>query len=163
MTAQTTDGGREAAALAREVASLVRGENWHGPGLEQLLEGLGAEAASARPLEGAHTIWELVGHVTGWTDVFRVRLEGTAAEEPAAGDFPASPPPSAEAWAAARQSLLEAHARLAERVATLSEADLDRPIPGRPFDGRFQVHAAIRHTVYHSGQIALLRKGALTR
>jgi hypothetical protein len=31
-------------------------------------------------------------------------------------------------------------------------------VPGRPFDARFQVRAAIRHTVYHSGQIALLRK-----
>ena len=33
------------------------------------------------------------------------------------------------------------------------------PVPGRPFDKHFQVRAAIRHTVYHSGQIGLLRKG----
>jgi hypothetical protein len=45
-------------------------------------------------------------------------------------------------------------------VATLSDADLSRRIRGRDFDVRFQVRAAIRHVVYHSGQIGLLRKVA---
>ena len=155
--------GTEAALLAREVETLVRGENWHGPTLEQLLDGVSAEAASAHPLPGAHAIWELVLHVTGWTDVFRRRLEGSAVEEPEAGDFPPPPPPTAAAWEGAKRALFEAHARLAVRAAGLSEAGLGTPIPGRPFDARFQVRAAIRHTVYHSGQIGLLRKARSAR
>jgi heme-degrading monooxygenase HmoA/uncharacterized damage-inducible protein DinB len=158
-----SSGGRttssEAALLAREIETLGHGETWHGPALDELLDGVSHETASARPVPGAHTIWELVLHVTGWTNVFRRRLEGAALEEPEEGDFPSPPPPSAPAWHQARQAVLEAHTRLAARVASLCEADLDAPIPGRPFDGRFQVRAAIRHTVYHSGQIGLLRKG----
>jgi hypothetical protein len=45
-------------------------------------------------------------------------------------------------------------------VSRLSDAELAADIPGRPFDRHFQVRAAIRHTVYHSGQIGLLRKAA---
>ena len=148
----------DAAVLARELETLVRGENWHGPTLEDLLGGVTASAAAAHPIPGAHTVWEIVLHVTGWADVFRRRLEGTAMEEPPAGDFPATPPPSEPAWAAAREALFAAHAALTARVARLSAAELDAPVPGRPFDARFQVRSAIRHTVYHSGQIGLLGK-----
>ena len=148
------------AELARELATLAHGDAWHGPALDELLDGLSPETAAARPLAGAHSIWELVLHVTAWTDVFRRRLEGTAVEEPEAGDFPRPPRPTASAWSEARARLVEAHDALTARVARLSEADLVRRIPGRDFDVRFQVRAAIRHTVYHSGQIGLLRKGA---
>ena len=147
------------AVLAREIETLVHGETWHGPALDELLEGLSADAAAARPITDGHTIWELVLHVTAWTDVFRRRLEGTAVEEPEAGDFPARPAPSERAWRDGKQALFAAHRALAARVAALSAADLRAPIPGRPFDAAFQVRAAIRHTVYHSGQIGLLRKG----
>lgn len=155
--------GSEAALLALEVESLMHGETWHGPGLGELLDGVSAEVASARPLPGAHTIWELVLHVTGWTNVFRGRLEGTAMEEPERGDFPSPPSPTTSAWEEAKRGLFEAHAQLAARAAGLSQTDLDAPIPGRPFNARFQVHAAIRHSVYHSGQIGLLRRGSSAR
>jgi hypothetical protein len=51
-----------------------------------------------------------------------------------------------------------AHEGLVARVAALSEADLDRRVPGRDYTVRFLVRGAIRHVVYHSGQIGLLRK-----
>jgi heme-degrading monooxygenase HmoA/uncharacterized damage-inducible protein DinB len=152
-------GGPAATELARELETLADGDNWHGPTLHELLDGVSAEAAAARPIAAAHTIWELVLHVTAWSDVFRRRLEGTAVEEPETGDFPAAPPPTSHAWAKATQALFTAHAALASRVSRLSDAELAAPIPGRPFDGYFQVRAAIRHIVYHSGQIGLLRKG----
>jgi uncharacterized damage-inducible protein DinB len=151
-----------AVELSRDVESLVRGNNWHGPTLEELLEGVPAEAAAARPMAGAHSIWELVLHTTAWCDVFRRRLEGTATEEPEAGDYPPVPAPTEEAWHAARKALFDAHHTFAARVAGLSPAALRAPVPGRPFDAHFQVRAAIRHTVYHSGQIGLLKKSMAT-
>ena len=161
-------GGARAAAsqtadLARELGTLAHGDAWHGPALDELLEGVSAETAAARPIAGAHTIWEVVLHLTAWTDVFRRRLEGTAVEEPEDGDFPAAARPTAKAWGGATKALIEAHGALTACVSRLSDADLAASIPGRPFDARFQVRAAIRHTVYHSGQIGLLRKSAPTR
>jgi heme-degrading monooxygenase HmoA/uncharacterized damage-inducible protein DinB len=148
----------EAASLAEELRVLARGDAWHGPSLEEMLAEVSPETAAARPIPKAHTIWELVLHLTGWTDVFRRRLEGTAVEEPEQGDYPAVPEPTAEAWAEAKSGLFEAHDQLAARVSRLAPADLDAPVPGRSFPGRFLVRGAIRHTVYHSGQIGLLRK-----
>jgi hypothetical protein len=149
----------EAALLADELRRISDGEAWHGPSLAELLDGVSPEQAAARPIPGAHSIWELVLHDTAWTDAFRRRLEGQATEEPAEGDYPPPPAPSAAAWDEARRRLFAAHARIAEVVARMGPADLDRKVPGRDFSARFQVHSAVRHTVYHSGQIGLLKRG----
>src|SRR5262245_23472529 len=41
-------GAGESAALASELETLAHGETWHGPSLDELLEGVSAEAAAAR-------------------------------------------------------------------------------------------------------------------
>jgi uncharacterized damage-inducible protein DinB len=148
----------ESQALGAELRSLADGEAWHGPALEEILKGVSAAQAYARPLPGAHSIWELVLHVTAWSDVYRRRLQGKAVEEPEQGDFPLPAKPSAVAWHKAKRALFDANRRLAAAAEALSEAGLRRPIARRPFDAGYQVGAAIRHLVYHSGQMALLRK-----
>ena len=148
----------EAAALADELRLIDGGDAWHGPALAELLEGVSAAAAAARPIAGGHSIWELVGHISGWNDVWRRRLDGEVVDEPEAGDFPPTPAVTEKAWAAAKDRLREAHAGLVARVAALTAAELDARIPGREFTARFMVEGAIRHVVYHSGQIGLLRK-----
>jgi heme-degrading monooxygenase HmoA len=150
----------EAARLADELRRIWGGDAWHGPSLTELLDGVTAAHAAARPIPGGHSIWELVLHDTAWTNVFRARLEGTAAEEPQEGDFPVPAQPEAPAWKEAQARHRAAHERLAAVVAGLSAQALEAKVPGRDFSARFQVHAAIRHTVYHSGQIGLLKKAA---
>ena len=154
------EGGtaREAGALAEELQVLAHGDAWHGPALDELLANVSPETAVARPIPGGHTLWELVVHVTGWIDVWRRRLEGEVVDEPEEGDFPAPPEATARAWADAKDRLRVAHERLVARVAALSDADLDALVTGRDYTVRFLVRGAIRHTVYHSGQIGLLRK-----
>jgi uncharacterized damage-inducible protein DinB/heme-degrading monooxygenase HmoA len=148
----------EAAALAEELAILVHGDAWHGPCLDELLADVSPDTAAARPIPGGHTLWELVLHVTAWIDVWRRRLEGEVVDEPEEGDFPAPRPATAPAWAEARDRLRATHERLVARVAVLSDADLDTLVKGRDYTVRFLVRGAIRHTVYHSGQIGLLKK-----
>ena len=56
------------------------GEAWHGPSLEELLTGVTAEQALARPLAGAHSIWELTMHIGVWMSAARRRLAGDPAK-----------------------------------------------------------------------------------
>lgn len=148
----------EAAILADELLRMWQGEAWHGPALAELLADVSPDRAAARPIPGAHSIWELVLHIKAWTDVFRRRLEGEAVEEPEEGDFPVAPSPTPEAWAGAQARLLTAHERLVEVVAGLSAEALEAKVPGRDFSARFLVHEGVRHIVYHSGQVGLLKK-----
>jgi uncharacterized damage-inducible protein DinB/heme-degrading monooxygenase HmoA len=150
----------EAAALAAELGALAEGDAWHGPALDALLDGVDAATAAARPIPGGHTILELVLHLAAWTDVFRRRLEGEVIGDPEVGDFPAPEGSTERAWSEAKEWLKRAHDALIARVGSLSDADLDARVKSRDYTARFLVRGAIRHLVYHSGQIGLLRKTA---
>jgi heme-degrading monooxygenase HmoA/uncharacterized damage-inducible protein DinB len=148
----------EPAALAAELRSLVHGDPWHGPALDEILADVSAETAVARPIPPAHTILELTLHLAAWTDVARRRLDGEVVARPSAGDFPVPSGAIERAWTQAKGDLRQAHEKLIARIASLSDADLDARVAGLDYTARFLVHGAIHHTVYHSGQIGLLRR-----
>lgn len=148
----------EVAYIANELKEIHDGNAWHGPSLVEALAGLTPEQAAATPLPNAHSIWEIVSHITGWENVFRLRLEGIPAIEPEEGDFPAAKQVSQQLWAETLARLESAHERLLKVVKGLSDSNLDEMVVGKDYSVRFLLHAIVRHHVYHAGQIALLRK-----
>ncbi|MDQ3817755.1 MAG: DinB family protein [Acidobacteriota bacterium] len=147
----------EAAYIADELKEIHEGNAWHGPSLREALEGITAEQAAARPLGSAHSIWEIVGHISGWEDVFRQRLEGAQRRAPEE-DFPAAQEASEEAWKQTLAELDGTHARLLSVIASLPDAKLDEMVTGTGYSVRYLLHGIVRHHVYHAGQIVILRK-----
>jgi len=148
---------------SERIADLLKrayyGEAWHGPSLKETLVGVTAKQALARPIAGAHTIWELVAHIAGWEGVIARRLGGEAVVEPDEGDFPAAPAePSEDAWAGLIARAYSTHDALVAQIAGLSEADLDKRIGGKTHGAWVEAHGATAHALYHVGQIALLKK-----
>ena len=154
--------------IARIVDQLERehaGDPWHGSPLSAILEGITATQASARPIAAAHSIWELVLHMTGWKNEVRRRLSGAPAGEPEGGDWPEPGEPSEARWIDARRRLDAAHAELIAAVRALPEEALDEPTRdprNRPLGtgvSRYVLlHGIVQHDVYHAGQIALLSR-----
>ena len=157
--------------IARIVDQLERehaGDPWHGSPLAQILAGVTWQQAAARPLPGAHSIWELVLHMAGWKNEVRHRLAGAPAGEPETGDWPAMGQPSAEGWTEAREKLELAHRLLVSAVKEFPEPNLFTPSN----DSRNRelgvgvsyyelLHGIVQHDVYHAGQIAILKKAEL--
>ncbi|HEV7838068.1 MAG TPA: hypothetical protein VGO75_08390, partial [Gemmatimonadaceae bacterium] len=54
-------------ALRQDLHNVYEGAPWHGSSITQVLEGIDAKVAASRPIPHAHTIWEIVLHMTGWT------------------------------------------------------------------------------------------------
>ena len=149
----------ELASIIEELKSIHAGDAWHGPSLREALSGLTAAQAAVKPLAGAHSIWEIVSHIAGWENVFRRRLEGDAqAKEPEAGDFPPVDTPSEQAWRKSLASLEAEHEELLKVVSALLEERLGEKVAHKDYSVRFLLHGIVRHHVYHTGQIALLRK-----
>ena len=148
----------EGARLADQLRRSFEGGAWHGPALLEVLEGVTARQAAARPIAGAHSIWELVLHLEAWTRVEIERLAGKPVEEPEAGDWPAVTGTSEAAWQKAKQDLEAAHRELVAAVERLPESRLDEMAPGRDHTIYFMLHGQVQHTVYHAGQIAVLKK-----
>lgn len=140
---------------------------WHGPSLGALLRDVDAETAAAHPIAGGHSIWEIVLHLTAWTNEVTRRLDAGVPAMPAEGDWPATPEPDAARWQATLDALADAQGRLESRLVAFPPDRLgervggerDAPLgTGVSYEGL--VNGAVQHNAYHGGQIAILRRAA---
>jgi uncharacterized damage-inducible protein DinB len=147
--------------IINELKNIHDGNAWHGSSLKDALDGIKAEQAAVRPLKQAHSIWEIVAHIEGWEDVFLRRLEGQGTSEPETGDFPVPAEQSEKAWKEMLQKLKNTHRELLNVVEKLPDSVLETKIAGKDYSYRFLLRETVNHKVYHSGQIALLKKAFL--
>ena len=146
-------------ALALSIERVVAGPVWHGPALSDLLADVPAADAAARPIEGAHSIWEIVNHIAAWVSIVESRLGGVPTPEPTdEDDWPPVQRSTAAAWAEARSSLASLHQSLAGAVRRVDAARLDQIVPGRNYTLSTMLHGVAEHGAYHGGQIALLTR-----
>jgi uncharacterized damage-inducible protein DinB len=155
----------EVERLRRELHATLDGDPWYGSAVLRILDGVDAAMAAAYPVNGGHSIWELVVHMTSWANEVRRRLEGGKHGDPAEGDWPAVRTKSPDAWSAALSSLRQSHADLARTLAATDDAGLARQVTGGQVDALggpvtlYQtVVGILQHDTYHAGQIALLKK-----
>lgn len=136
-----------------------QGEAWHGPSLRELLDGVTAAQAAAKPIPGAHGIWDLVNHVIAWEQIVRRRLEGEASNDvPDETNFPPVADASEEAWQATLSALEASNQALRDSIKRIEDAQLEQVVPGQQYTNYFMLHGAIQHDLYHAGQIAVLKK-----
>ena len=136
------------------------GNAWHGPSVREVLAGITAKQAAARPLANAHSIWELVRHIGVWEDVGRRRLQGdrAAIEISSPEDWPPADDLSEAAWEETRKALERGHQALVEEILKTSASRLDEPILEGMSSVYVTIHGVIQHDLYHAGQIAILKK-----
>ncbi|MED4584595.1 DinB family protein [Brevibacillus choshinensis] len=135
-------------------------EDWYPP-LRDALSGVNAAQASWRPDgEAANTIWENVSHLLYFKERLLHRLSGT--EFPLSADSnddtfaPAGGPDDEEAWQATKQRMENVHLHIREKLASLSEEELDQGLPTIPVSQ--SVMSIMLHDAFHTGQIIQLRK-----
>jgi uncharacterized damage-inducible protein DinB len=151
---------REISRLIDQLERAYAGDAWHGTPVRDLLQDVDPRLASARPVAGAHSIWELVSHITWWLEAATRRLSGEAVVPEHGEDWPAAPAPTGAAWTATLTALGTAHERLAAAVARLQDEDLDGAVPGKDYTKYVLVHGVLQHALYHAGQIGLLKRAA---
>lgn len=136
-----------------------QGGAWHGPSLRELLDGVTAEQAAARPVPGAHSLWELVNHIAAWERIVTRRLQGEVIDEVADEiNFPSVVDASEAAWQATLQQFEETHRQLREAIKQIDDARLQEPTPGKEHPLYIELYGVLQHDVYHAGQFALLKK-----
>lgn len=143
------------------------GDPWHGSSLRDILTDVTAEQAARRVSKDAHTMWELVLHMTGWKYEVAARLKGKEAGEPAAGDWPAMGEVTDARWHAAQEEMARAQEELIAAIGALPAGALHEPVKdfrssalGTGMTAYQTISGLIQHDVYHSGQIAILKKMA---
>jgi uncharacterized damage-inducible protein DinB len=150
--------------IAEELRRAVSGDAWHGDSIAKTLEGVTAEQAAAKPLANAHSIWELVLHVTYWLDAITLTTTGTPLVQhsvPGFNEMNFPPVRSAEqkAWEEAKARLMTSAEKCATAIAKFDPAKFSTTVPGRKYSYDYALPGIVSHTIYHGGQMAILKKG----
>lgn len=133
-------------------------DTWHMAFLKSL-EGLTAEQAAWAP-PGRHSIWQITNHVALWKEYTADRLAGLSPRPQGweqEADWAKVDQIAEDAWRAAVQRVIDAHARLRAEIAKRSDEDLDRPYAAGEGPLYTVPEGAAKHDSYHCGQIHFLR------
>jgi hypothetical protein len=150
----------ESLRIADQLLRAFDGDAWHGPPLRKLLAGVTAGQAAERPLPSGHTIWELVLHNDVYVRVADEATRGVPMPKMygTEKDWLSAPNGDAAAWTAATDQMFRNAERLAQSVAGFGDARLKDTVPGREYDFYYLFHGIVQHSLYHGGQIAMLKR-----
>jgi uncharacterized damage-inducible protein DinB len=151
----------ETARIADQLKRAFYGGAWHGDSLFEILTGVTAAQAAARPIKNAHSIWELVLHISSWDAAVRRRMTGVTVQLSDAENFPPVSDTSDAAWGKVLEEVRRVHDDLTAAVMHFPEADLMKPVPGKSgahYNFSYMLDGLAQHELYHAGQIALLKK-----
>jgi hypothetical protein len=157
-----TNMNTECNRIADQLSSTINGAAWYGPSLREILKDVSATQAEAHPLANAHSIWESLRHVDAWVEFALGALNGvpipTWPGMPVDLDWPPVTDTTELAWKQAVESFFSHHLQLLERIKTFADEQLAATVPGRTYNFYRLFQGTTQHAVYHSAQIALLKK-----
>jgi uncharacterized damage-inducible protein DinB len=144
--------------LDEQLRCSFEGGSWHGPSVREALDGVTAEDAWRHPIPGAHSIWELVLHLSGTYSLVLRRLNGDATDLSPEEDWPDVESPSTANWTGALNVLRSLNQQLRAAVQHFNAESLDQPLGNRKYTAYEQFIGVTQHDLYHAGQIVLLRR-----
>jgi hypothetical protein len=150
----------ECRRIADQARRAFAGEAWHGQSVKEILENITPEQAAARPIAGGHSIWELALHIAVWTEASSASAHGVPMPDIVGKpeDWPSAGDHSPAAWSKTRDRVLKSGAELAKTIEGFSDERLHDQVPGRKYEFYYLFHGIVQHTLYHAGQIALMKK-----
>jgi uncharacterized damage-inducible protein DinB len=152
---------KEIERIKDQIERTFTGDAWHGASLLEALAGVTAEKAAARPTGNSHNIWEIVLHISTWEEAIRRRVIGDPLTVSDEEDWRTVSDTSELAWQNTLAMVEETHQKLLDAVSQLNDVDLNRTVKsqaGIEHSIYVSLHGVIHHLLYHTGQIALLKK-----
>lgn len=135
------------------------GGAWHGPSVLELTKGISAKEAAFK-IADAHTIAELIYHITSWRIFVLKRLQGDSTyniedDKKNWGNFDKIDQFELETL---MMEMTLSQDELIRELELITDAFLEEIVPGSEYTYYTLIHGIIHHDVYHSGQIAILKK-----
>ncbi|MCA4897573.1 MAG: DinB family protein [Bacteroidota bacterium] len=130
-----------------------KGHAWHGPSVMATVKEI-TEAEAANRVGSSHSIIELVLHMIAWREFVTQRLKGNSSYKVSKeGNFPRAIP-----LAQAVEKLVQSQDDLVSALRLFPEEKLSEIVDNKEYDFRTMIESIVHHDLYHTGQIALLKK-----
>lgn len=154
----------ETELIVDQLRQTFLGSAWHGPSFIEVLKDVDKIQARARPIEGRHTIWEIVNHCFYWMEAVTGALRAEKMPDiVSTEDWPHMGETNHD-WTKTQERLKKAYEELVNSIKDFNKSLFTREIRGS-FHGRLytttyrkMLHGISDHNTYHAGQIAILKK-----
>lgn len=147
--------------FANELRKAYNSDAWHGNNISTVISSVKDGQAFKRPVPNAHTIAELVLHMTAWTEEVISRLMGNETKEPESGDWPEVKEETATSWDVILRDFHIANEKLINLTMMMDNEQWQENVnhaSGARLTKWELLNGLIQHHAYHGGQIALLLK-----
>jgi uncharacterized damage-inducible protein DinB len=150
----------EVSRISRLFQETYEGSPWHGSPVKQVLKGISARQAAMQVLPDTHTIWELVRHIIAWRNFAFQKMAGDKTFDilHAEQDWPYIQEMDEKSWQKDLLALEYSQQTLLQALYKMNNGNLQEIVPGRQYTFYTMLHGIMQHDLYHTGQIALLKK-----
>lgn len=148
----------EVKRISNQFSRVFKANAWYGKSVLEVLQNVNHTQAGQKPHGSLHSIWEILLHMEAWLFVVRNRIQGNPMNEPPLGDWPAVESITSESWQIALQKFNSEINALKAVIDTLDDSDLNKTPAGSTDSLYLQINGIIHHSVYHIGQIAVIKK-----
>jgi uncharacterized damage-inducible protein DinB len=140
-------------------AALYDGAPWYGDPLSKILKDVTPAQAFWQPLEGSHSIAEIISHILYWRQGLISRLNGDTGYRPSMksdDNWKSVKELKKMGWKSLRNSLEKNQAQLLSLIAKQTDSLLKKDYTERAtFDDL--ITGILHHDLYHIGQIAYIK------
>jgi len=145
------------ASLAKQMDMVYEGNHWHAS-VKDLLAAVTPEDAVKRPIQGGHTIYEILHHLIYSAEEVTHRLRGRAGQWDESRSWVETPASlTDDEWQSTIRLYADTRRTFRDAAVQLGDEALLQAAPERqsPCD---LVQQLIHHEAFHAGQIAYLRR-----
>lgn len=142
-----------------QLRDAIHGDLWIDETFAKKLEPLSAHTAFIQPVDGIHSVAQLVSHLYQWqVSVFNI-LQGlprTISAEDSALDWIANETLSLQGWDALKAAFYNGREELLEYLRAQDDSFLLQTSPTGVHTNEYYILGLIHHDMYHMGQIGLV-------
>jgi uncharacterized damage-inducible protein DinB len=149
---------REVDRICQQMKQAFEGGAWHGPAVLEIIDAVNAPTAAAKPIAGAHSVWELVLHLSGTQTLLLRRIRGDATELTPQEDWPPVSEATEDAWRATVDAFTRREEELRRAVGGFPDQKLDEPLVPGGSSAYNNFHGHVQHLLFHAAQMSLLKK-----
>jgi len=149
----------EVQKIRSKLKEIYYGPAWHGPAIKELLKGVNAKTALVKPRKGVHSIWEVVLHLTTWSEVAVKRVKGEKVPQVSSEkDWPDYADGTEKGWKITLQRLDSHQKKLLQLLEKTKDGRLSEKVQKSGSRLDRLLYGTINHEMYHAGQIGVLKK-----
>jgi uncharacterized damage-inducible protein DinB len=151
---------KEVQFIITNLQDSLEGDPWYGRSLYSILSEVDPTTAFVNPEEKGHAMIELLYHMIAWAQFVQSRLEENPQKDASYFDELdwREIDPTIHTWKNGMKELKATHQQIITLLQAKNDDFLESPVSQRKYNMRFLLYGLLQHNIYHTGQIAYVKK-----